>query len=62
MLRQLTMMDLHSAGVGLLGAKGTLSARVHVANWWISRGERRAMKAGIEMVSATSSCTQWVSG
>lgn len=62
MLRQLTMMNLHSAGVGLLGANGTLSARVHVANWWISRGERRAMKAGIEMVSATSSCTQGVSG
>ncbi len=49
-------MDLHRAGVALLGAKGTSPSRL-VAHWWIWRGDRRAMKPGIAAASATSSCT-----
>ncbi len=55
----ITMMDLHKAGLTALGPKG-MSPSLLVANLWIWRGERRAKKAGIATVSATSSCTQCV--
>ena len=52
---RVTLTDLHRAAGALLGAKGT-SPSLDVANWWMCRGDRRAMKPGIAEASAASSC------